>query len=177
MYKFFLVVHLIIAASLVGVILMQRSEGGGLAGGGSPAGLMSARGAANFLTRATSVLAFFFIILSIGLAGLAITSKSPQEMDTSLAKKGLPAAPTSGVPMAGTPADQPMVVAPTTQPVVEKGASPAVKAPAPSAPKPTTRQETPRAKPSVETTKPVAPAIVPPPVVSGNAPAIGNSAQ
>ena len=43
-----------IAAALVGVILMQRSEGGGLGMGGSPSGLMSARGAADFLTRSTS---------------------------------------------------------------------------------------------------------------------------
>jgi len=53
MFTFLLVVHAIIAAALVGVILVQRSEGGGLGMGGSPSGLMSARGAADFLTRAT----------------------------------------------------------------------------------------------------------------------------
>jgi protein translocase SecG subunit len=68
MFKFFLVVHAIIAASLVGVILMQRSEGGGLAGGGSPSGLMTARGAADFLTRTTTILATLFVGLSIVLA-------------------------------------------------------------------------------------------------------------
>ena len=71
MYKFLLVVHAIIAAAMVGTILMQRSEGGGLAGGGSPSGLMTARGAADFLTRATTILASLFVLLSIGLAGLA----------------------------------------------------------------------------------------------------------
>jgi preprotein translocase subunit SecG len=52
MFAFLLVVHAIIAAALVTVILMQRSEGGGLGMGGSPSGLMSARGAADFLSRA-----------------------------------------------------------------------------------------------------------------------------
>ena len=47
MFTFLLVVHAIIAAALVAVILMQKSEGGGLGTGGSPAGLMSARGAAD----------------------------------------------------------------------------------------------------------------------------------
>ena len=50
MFTFLLVVHIIVAAALVAVILMQRSEGGGLASSGNPAGLMSARGAADFLT-------------------------------------------------------------------------------------------------------------------------------
>ena len=107
MYTFFLVVHAIVAAALVGVILMQRSEGGGLAGGGSPAGLMSARGAADFLTRTTTILATLFILLSIGLAALAISSRAPTELDTSLAKKSVtmaPAVPQSNVPMAGVPA-------------------------------------------------------------------------
>ena len=47
MFSFLLVVHAIIAAALVTVILMQKSEGGGLGMGGSPSGLMSARGAAS----------------------------------------------------------------------------------------------------------------------------------
>ncbi len=56
------------------VVLMQRSEGGGLGmgGGGSPAGLMSARGAADFLTRATAILATLFVGLSILLAAIGI---------------------------------------------------------------------------------------------------------
>src|ERR1700753_3045465 len=71
MFTFLLVVHIMVAAALVGVILVQRSEGGGLASSGNPAGLMSARGAADFLTRATAVLATVFVILSIILAGVA----------------------------------------------------------------------------------------------------------
>ena len=83
-FTFLLVVHALVAATLVGVILMQRSEGGGLGMGGSPAGLMSARGAADFLTRATTVLAAAFIGLSILLAFLA-ASQHAQTVDASAA--------------------------------------------------------------------------------------------
>ena len=70
LFLFLTVVQALVAAALVGVILMQRSEGGGLGVGGSPSGLMSARGAANLLTRATAFLAIGFVGLSIALAFL-----------------------------------------------------------------------------------------------------------
>ena len=84
LFTFLLVLHAIIAALLVTVILMQKSEGGGLTSGGSPSGLMSARGAANFLTRATAILAGLFVTMSIVLAVLAATRGS-DEIDTSRA--------------------------------------------------------------------------------------------
>ena len=87
MFAFLLVVQAIIAAALVTVILMQRSEGGGLGMGGSPSGLMSARGAADFLTRATTVLATAFVGLSIALAVIASTHRTAS-VDTSLARSG-----------------------------------------------------------------------------------------
>ena len=90
MLTFLLIVHALVAASLVAVILMQRSEGGGLASGGSPAGLMSARGAADFLTRTTAILATIFVVLSIGIAALTTLSRSDQTIDTSLAHKAAP---------------------------------------------------------------------------------------
>ena len=65
-----LVIHLIIAIALVGVILVQRSEGGAL-GIGGPGNVMSARGAANLLTKATTVLAILFIGLSLVLTIVA----------------------------------------------------------------------------------------------------------
>ncbi len=84
LFLFITVVQAIVAAALVGVILMQRSEGGGLGVGGSPSGLMSARGAADFLTRATAILATLFVVLSIILAALAVSSSSGREIDTTL---------------------------------------------------------------------------------------------
>ncbi len=101
MFVFILVVQAIIAAALVTVILMQRSEGGGLGMGGSPAGLMSARGAADFLTQATKYLAIVFVSLSIVLATMAAT-RGAGKIDTSLAKTAAPMAP-AGAPLSGTP--------------------------------------------------------------------------
>ena len=68
MYTFLLVIHMLIAISLVGVVLLQRSEGGALGIGGSLSGMMTARGTANLLTRTTIILATCFMIMSIILA-------------------------------------------------------------------------------------------------------------
>jgi len=74
------VIHLLIALALVGVVLVQRSEGGGLGMGGSSGGgmggFMSARGTANLLTRTTAILAGAFMLTSIGLAFFAGTHSS-----------------------------------------------------------------------------------------------------
>ncbi len=86
LFLFLTVVQAIVAFGLVCVVLMQRSEGGGLGigGGGSPGGLMSARGAADFLTRTTKWLAVLFVVLSIALAAVAIDATSGREIDDSL---------------------------------------------------------------------------------------------
>lgn len=76
-----LVIHLMIALTLIGVVLLQRSEGGalGIGGGGGGAGgsMFSSRGAANFLTRATAGLAVCFFITSIVLTLLARGASQP----------------------------------------------------------------------------------------------------
>ncbi len=86
LFLFLTVVQAIVAFALVCVVLMQRSEGGGLGigGGGSPGGLMSARGAADFLTRTTKWLAMLFVTLSIVLAAVAINATSGRDIDQSL---------------------------------------------------------------------------------------------
>jgi preprotein translocase subunit SecG len=99
---FLTVVQAIVAVALVGVILMQRSEGGGLGMGGSPSGLMSARGAADFLTRMTAILAGIFVLLSIVLAALAVGTSSGRKIDTSL-DRSVPAA--AGAPTIAPPVD------------------------------------------------------------------------
>ena len=69
-----LTVHLMIAAGLIVVILLQRSEGGGLGiggSGGAGGGFMTARGTANFMTRVTAALAACFFATSIILAIIA----------------------------------------------------------------------------------------------------------
>ncbi|HEV7306538.1 preprotein translocase subunit SecG [Ensifer sp.] len=65
-----LVIYLMVVVALIGVVLIQRSEGGGLGiGGGS--GFMSARGTANALTRTTAILAALFFVLALGMGILA----------------------------------------------------------------------------------------------------------
>lgn len=78
------VIQAIVAAALVGVVLMQRSEGGGLGIGGSPGGALGARGAADFLTRSTRWLAIAFVALSILLAALAVRESSGSEVTSTL---------------------------------------------------------------------------------------------
>ncbi|MAW86681.1 MAG: preprotein translocase subunit SecG [Phyllobacteriaceae bacterium] len=74
-----IVIHLIIVLALVGVVLLQRSEGGGLGiGGGS--GFMTARGAANALTRTTAILAAAFFATSLGLSLIARYGERPTDI-------------------------------------------------------------------------------------------------
>lgn len=110
MMTFLLVLQAIVAASLVGVILVQKSEGGGLGMGGSPTGLMSARDSANFLTRATTILASIFVLLCIVMAVMAAHRAAPGKIDTSLKQASPITAPqpapaqAAPVPLGGDPA-------------------------------------------------------------------------
>ncbi|WIW94814.1 preprotein translocase subunit SecG [Altererythrobacter rubellus] len=94
LFLFLTVVQAVVAAALVGVILMQRSEGGGLGiGGGSPGGLMGARGAADFLTRSTRWLAIAFVALSITLAAVAVGTVGGDEITTTIDRSVVSADP------------------------------------------------------------------------------------
>lgn len=144
MITFLLVIHAIIAALLVGVILMQKSEGGGLGVGGGPSGLMTARGAADFLTRATTILATIFVIMAFVIAGLASRRDGTTKIDANAATQGpigpitapgQTGSPISGIPMAGQP------IAPVPDAATQQALQPAAgglpaanqAAPAPSA--------------------------------------------
>jgi preprotein translocase subunit SecG len=109
MFAFLLIVQSFIAIALISVILMQRSEGGGLGVGGSSSGFMTARGAADFLTRSTSILGGLFIILSIVMAAIAGVTREPVKIDTSLAGKTSQTQQTAPAPVqpAPNPATQP----------------------------------------------------------------------
>lgn len=72
-----LVVHLLITLAMIGVILIQRSEGGMGLGGGNMGGLMTTRGSANLLTHATAILAGCYLVTSLGLAILASHQNRP----------------------------------------------------------------------------------------------------
>ena len=105
MFLFLTVVQAIVAAALVGVILMQRSEGGGLGIGGSPSGMLSARGAADFLTRSTKWLAVLFVVLSIALAAVAVETTGSDAIESTLDRTVAPAAPAD--PLGPATTDQP----------------------------------------------------------------------
>lgn len=101
LFIFLTVVQAIVAFMLIVVILMQKSEGGGLGVGGSPAGLMSARGAADFLTRTTTILAVLFVALSITLAALAAASGTERRIEDSLNRSTVPAQTAPANPLEG----------------------------------------------------------------------------
>ena len=116
MFLFLTVVQAIVAAALVGVILMQRSEGGGLGIGGSPSGMLSARWAADFLTRSTKWLAVLFVVLSIALAAVAVETTGSDAIESTLDRTVAPAAPADPLRPATTgeaaPASAPADAAP-----------------------------------------------------------------
>lgn len=96
-----IVIHLMIVVALCAVVLLQRSEGGGLGmgGGGSPSGFMTGRGQANLLTRVTAILGVAFFVMSLALSILASRSRAPQSiLDRN------PSAPTQQAPAGGAPA-------------------------------------------------------------------------
>jgi preprotein translocase subunit SecG len=84
--------------ALIGVVLLQRSEGGGL-GIGSSGGFMTSRGTANVLTRATAILAGLFFVTSLVLSILAGINRKP----TSILQGGqsAPTAPGAPTPLGG----------------------------------------------------------------------------
>ena len=105
MFAFLLVLQSLVALTLITVILMQRSEGGGLGVGGSSSGFMTARGAADFLTRSTSILGAIFVGLSIVMAAIAGASREPAQIDTSLSNLAAPIEQPNTATSAPAPAD------------------------------------------------------------------------
>ena len=92
MQTILIVIHLMVVVALVGVVLLQRSEGGGLGiGGGS--GFMTARGAANALTRTTAILAAAFFATSLALSLLARYGGSPIDILDTVPGQEQPAPP------------------------------------------------------------------------------------
>ncbi len=119
-----LVIHLLIALSLVGVILIQKSEGGGLGigGGGGMGGMMTARSTANLLTRITAVLAGCFMFTSVTLAIMAGRHNAPVSIIDSVPvpeKPGVPAAPVAATPAAPATTSPPAEPAKPAAPIAQ----------------------------------------------------------
>lgn len=126
MLVFLLTVHILVAIGLVGVILVQRSEGGalGIGGSGGMGGFLAGRATANLLTRTTAVLAVVFILTSLALGKLA----SAERQGGGLFGQP-PAASGEAPPPAGAPApDSPPASAPASPPASPETAPPAAPA-------------------------------------------------
>ena len=109
MQTLLLVAEMIIAITLIGFVLLQRSEGGalGMGGGSSMGGLFTARGAADTLTRTTSILAFLFFLVCIVLNILALKGRDQTSiLDSAPPATTLPAKP-------ATPAPAPLPIGPS----------------------------------------------------------------
>lgn len=160
-----LTVHLILAVLLTGVVLLQRSEGGGLGlggGGGGGGGVMTGRQAANALTRLTWIFGIGIFITSVTLTVIAAQQATTGSvMDrfggatTEAPASTMPGLPTyAPPPAAGQPVTPPAPDAPaTTAPATT---APATEAPAAEAP----------ATPAAPATEPVSPGPVTPPAPS-----------
>jgi preprotein translocase subunit SecG len=96
-----IVIHLMVVVTLIGVVLLQKSEGGGL-GIGSTGGFLSSRGTANVLTRTTAYLALTFFATSLMLSWIASFDRKPASILNTGAPAGQtqPVAPGTNAPLA-----------------------------------------------------------------------------
>lgn len=126
MQNVLLIIHVILAIAMIGVILLQRSEGGGLGMARSESSLLTTRGTANLLTRATGILATAFFLTSLALAVLAGRTSGGGSIFDRQTPAAPPPASSQPAPATGTPGAAP-------------GAAPTAPAPAPAAPSAPTR--------------------------------------
>lgn len=172
-----LTVHLILAVLLIGVVLLQRSEGGGLGmGGGSGGGVMTGRQAANALSRATWILAAAFLITSLSLTIIAARNASSGSIVDQLGLGGseqsnqpaslpgisdyTPPPSQAGQPIM-PPAPAPVQTAPAANDAAVQPATPAVTAPAATVPAETAPAATAPAETAPVETAPATPAPAP----------------
>lgn len=149
-----LAINIVVCLGLIGVVLLQRSEGGALGMGGGSSSFMTARGAGDLLTRITWILFSVFLLISLVLTILtgrmnsggsvvdrldiqnldskalnaAPAAPAPADVTPSTAQPGVIQAPTPQLNTPAPAAAQPSLLAPAQQPV--KKAAPAAKAPA-----------------------------------------------
>jgi preprotein translocase subunit SecG len=127
-----LTIHLILALALIGIVLLQRSEGGALGMGGGGTGSMAARSQATGLTKLTWILAICFIITSIALTVLATRGTGAGSVvDRGVTEEPAPATDAPATPgLSGNLLPPSATDAPATAPRADEPATPA----APAAP-------------------------------------------
>jgi preprotein translocase subunit SecG len=137
-----LAAQIIVSLALIGVVLLQRSEGGGFVGGGSPSGMMSVRGAGDLLTRTTWILGASFFIISLLLTILSGRERGATSVvdrlkidavNPALLNQRRPVPPPAGTAQPGGPQSAPAPLqAPTptvNNPFVDPSAPPAAPPP------------------------------------------------
>jgi preprotein translocase subunit SecG len=178
-----IVIHLMIVLALIVVVLLQRSEGGALGIGGGGGGLMTARGAANALTRTTAFLAAGFFVTSLALGITARYGSRPADVLDRIQPNqtapaggdsgnlldqlgGMPAPSDGGVPAggetttpAGTPTTADPAIAPSSATIAPPLGDPPVQTPSPGVPAGGEAPvPTPPASPAAPPASPAAPA-------------------
>lgn len=124
MMNVLLVIHLMIAVALIGVVLLQRSEGGGLGigggggGGGGMSGFLTGRGTANLLTRTTAVLAAAFMLTSLTLTIFAGSAHQPKSILDEIPASSAPSVPSAPAGQAAPSETQPTAPAAPEKPAV-----------------------------------------------------------
>ncbi len=140
-----IVIHLMVVLAMIGLVLLQRSDGGALGIGGGGGNFLSGRGAGNVLTRSTAIFAGAFFATSIALTVLARMESRPSDI---LDRLGAPAPVTAPAPAAPAPGTPTTGEAPSAQSVLDSLGAPqqepapaaqAPAAPAPAAPAPTSQ--------------------------------------
>ena len=179
-----IILNILVCIALIAVVLLQRSEGGAFGSGGSPTGLVTARGAGDLLTRTTWILFATFLALSLGLTLLGAHDRSTSSLiekmklqqlnPAAVAQKPPPSSPPDqGAPPASTPFS-PFGAAPAPQaapspftapePAAPSAPEPASKPAAMHAAKPTEHKAAVAAVPVLEAPPPqAAPTLTPPP--------------
>lgn len=150
-----IVAYLLIVLALIAVILLQRSEGGGLGMGSSNAnGLVSVRGSANLLTRTTAILAALFFASAIGLTILSSVDRGTSSILDRASEGGTtPTTVLDALQQMG--GDLPVPADATTTPATDGAATPA---PAADADLPVPQETAPAAGAPAATEQPAAPA-------------------
>ena len=125
MLSVIIVIHLMLVLGLIGVVLLQKSEGGGLVS--STSGFMTGRSTANLLTRTTAILAVAFFatsVLLVVLSNRSSPSRSLLDQGPPPSTQEAPAAPAAPVAPATTPAAP---AEPTTPPAPSAPSAPLAK--------------------------------------------------
>jgi len=134
MQSVLLVIHILIVVALIGVVLLQRSEGGALGTGGGTGNFMTGRGQANALSRATAILGGLYFATALLMSILSSWGRAPHSI---IGNGPAPAGQTAPAPVSqGNILDQLKQLEGQSKPSSAPPAAPAPAAPAPAAPSP-----------------------------------------